>query len=256
MGHWHRPVEDQKEGTLMPNIVVTGTFKVSVNDPSTGYGRREVRITRVQLTNLFTILGWNMMDAVTYGTTRVYAANPSGRSSKIVSAVDHGVPVSSYDQLYMDMSQGLAHLNGGVHIRPELALQRLDRYGHSGWRTNPAVQQAVQQVASMPGGAAIQHGSSVTVRMTYNRIKPGDMVRCLVTEADVVEGNLYEVERVGERTGGVIVIDAEGENYYLTSKEYEPAANFTKALAEGGKKAKALEPARPGQTGIMRKVKL
>ncbi len=50
-------------------------------------------------------------------------------------------------------------------------------------------------------------------------LKVGDKVRSLVTQMDVRAGELYEVKTVSD--GDVWVIDDVGDNWYLTSEEFE-----------------------------------
>ncbi|MND62681.1 50S ribosomal protein L7/L12 [compost metagenome] len=51
------------------------------------------------------------------------------------------------------------------------------------------------------------------------KLKVGDKVRSLVTQIDVRAGQLYEVKTVSD--GDVWVIDEVGDNWYLTSEEFE-----------------------------------
>lgn len=51
------------------------------------------------------------------------------------------------------------------------------------------------------------------------KLKVGDKVRSLVTQMDVRAGELYEVKTVDD--GDVRVIDDVGDNWYLTSDEFE-----------------------------------
>ncbi|MFI3902562.1 hypothetical protein [Ochrobactrum sp. S1502_03] len=51
-------------------------------------------------------------------------------------------------------------------------------------------------------------------------VKVGDKVRSLVTQIDVRAGELYEVGRI-DADGDVWVIDDVGDNWYLTSEEFE-----------------------------------
>ncbi|MBD7990707.1 hypothetical protein H9643_07975 [Ochrobactrum sp. Sa2BUA5] len=52
------------------------------------------------------------------------------------------------------------------------------------------------------------------------KVKVGDKVKSLVTQIDVRAGGLYEVGRI-DADGGVWVIDDVGDNWYLTSEEFE-----------------------------------
>ena len=52
-----------------------------------------------------------------------------------------------------------------------------------------------------------------------DKLKVGDKVRSLVTQIDVRAGGIYEVKTV--RDGDVWVIDDVGDEFYLTSDEFE-----------------------------------
>lgn len=53
-------------------------------------------------------------------------------------------------------------------------------------------------------------------------VKVGDKVRSLITEFDVREGEIYEVDTIG--ADGAWVIDDVEDDYYLCSDQYEPVA--------------------------------
>lgn len=64
------------------------------------------------------------------------------------------------------------------------------------------------------------------------KLKVGDKVRSLVTQIDIRAGGLYEVGRI-DTDGDVWVIDDVGDEFYLTSDEFEPVTAAAQTFKVG-----------------------